>query len=284
MKFSILEYFLRREFLLQSSRFWNRVRHITFLAPIGRSPWPRCAAKFSNVSSFGASLLRMGRAKFFTQIIMVFSQPQTSPWLWRFSFTILKRHGLRNHLLRLSALTIKELAIRSILRFSPISFSPWAFVVKTGRWINAFTRYKRICIHWQRFSSGIASCSRGVPQERVLSPFLFMLYLLDTVEVLELGVQILVFADDTVFYVEDPNEERACRKFQNILNPTHNWCLANELFIEPNKCQAINFSCCRDSGAPFKLMRVEIFWHTHVKILGICLSRSVCFTHHFNVY
>ena len=91
--------------------------------------------------------------------------------------------------------------------------------------------------------------------------------MLDICETLEAGVHMIVYADDIVLYVIDPNEDCPHLKIQNILACISTWCRANELFIEPNKCHAINFSRRRNPGEPLKLQGVELPWQTHIKIL-----------------
>ena len=93
--------------------------------------------------------------------------------------------------------------------------------------------------------------------------------MLDISETLEAGVHMIVYADDIVLYVIDPNEDCARRKIQNTLARISTWCHANELFIEPSKCYAVNFSRCRDPDEPLKLQSVNLPWQTHVKILGV---------------
>ena len=106
--------------------------------------------------------------------------------------------------------------------------------------------------------------------------------MLDICETLEAGVHMIVYADDIVLYVIDPNEDCARLKIQNTLPRISAWSRANELF-EPNKCHAINFSRRRRAGEPLKLQGVELPWETHVKFLGIWLTRTLRFTHHFNI-
>ena len=70
----------------------------------------------------------------------------------------------------------------------------------------------------------------------------------------------IIYADDLLVYVTDPNEDHARRKMLDTLARIRAWCLANELNIEPSKCQATNFSRRRDPGEPFKLICVEVPW------------------------
>ena len=152
---------------------------------------------------------------------------------------------------------------------------------KTGRWLASFVHFRFIQIRWKTFISTTAHCFRGVPQGSVLSPFLFHLYMRDIDETLEEGVRMIVYADDILLYVTDPDEDRARRKIQDTLARIHTWCMANELTIEPSKCTAINFTRRRDPGDPLRLLGEELEWSSPIKILGVWFSRTLCFTPHF---
>ena len=152
---------------------------------------------------------------------------------------------------------------------------------KTGRWLHAFTHFRRLQVRWKHFLTNPSNWFHGVPQGSVLSPLLFLLYTIDISDALEAGVRLIVYADDIVVYVSDPDGSRAYKKLQDTLTRIQLWCRAHELTLEPTKCSAINFSRHRDPGIPFRLSGVEIPWSQSVKILGIWFSRSMSFTPHF---
>ena len=93
--------------------------------------------------------------------------------------------------------------------------------------------------------------------------------------------EMTIYADDLLVHVINPNEDHARRKMLDTLARIRDCYLANELNIEPSKCQAINFSRHHDSGEPLKLIGVEIPWSSQVKILSIWFSRTLTFTPHF---
>ena len=70
----------------------------------------------------------------------------------------------------------------------------------------------------------------------------------------------IVYADDIVAYAIDLDPERARDKLINTLTRIVDWCAAHELSIEPTKSAAINFSKCRDPGAPLRLCGTDIAW------------------------
>ena len=91
----------------------------------------------------------------------------------------------------------------------------------------------------------------------------------------------IVYADDIVLYAIDKEDMRAYQKMIGTLDKIKIWCQANDLSISPEKCSAINFSRRRDPGQQLHLAGVDIPWSTLVKILGIWITRTLCFTPHF---
>lgn len=152
---------------------------------------------------------------------------------------------------------------------------------KTGYWLSSFVHSRHLQIRWKHFLSSFACWFRGVPQGSVLSPLLFLIYMLGISDTLEEGVYIIIYADDIFVYVIHPDEARGRQKLRDTLARIQLWCSANELAISPSKCSAINFSRRRDPGPSFWLDGVEIPWSSSVKILGVWLSRNLCFGPHF---
>ena len=117
----------------------------------------------------------------------------------------------------------------------------------------------------------------GVPQGSVLSPILSLLYMVDIGEILEESVFMIVYADDIVVYATDKEDERACQKMIGTLDRIKIWCQDNDLSISQEKCSAINFSLRRDLEQQLQLTGVDIPWSPLVKILGIWITRILCF-------
>jgi hypothetical protein len=57
----------------------------------------------------------------------------------------------------------------------------------------------------------------GVPEDTVLAPTLYSLYINDTPQ--NLGVYLAIFADDTCIYTTDRKEGFVLRKFQRGITP-----------------------------------------------------------------
>ena len=80
----------------------------------------------------------------------------------------------------------------------------------------------------------------GVPQGSHLGPLLFSIFINDLPFIIEFS-KILLFADDIKLFLEI-SCERDCLRVQSDLNNIMEWCKANLLFLNFEKCLTISFS------------------------------------------
>ena len=80
----------------------------------------------------------------------------------------------------------------------------------------------------------------GVPQGSILGPLLFLVYINDVQKVCE-NVKICLFADDTVIYASNPNENVAVQNMQNGIDSFVAWCDKNRLTINIDKTKYMGF-------------------------------------------
>jgi hypothetical protein len=80
----------------------------------------------------------------------------------------------------------------------------------------------------------------GVPQNSVLSPTLFNMYINDTPQAID--VHLALFADDTCLYATERKEGYVLRKLQRGLNSMVEWSKRWNIKINEDKTQAIYFS------------------------------------------
>ena len=70
-------------------------------------------------------------------------------------------------------------------------------------------------------NSDRTSVSSGVPQGSILGPLLFLLYINDTVENINLSIRL--FADDTSLYIIVDNPVEAANQLNSDLSKIHQW-------------------------------------------------------------
>ena len=64
-------------------------------------------------------------------------------------------------------------------------------------WINSFLSNRTQCIKINNSTSATAPVTSGIPQDSVMGPLLFVLYISDLAEVVDDASFIFLFADDT---------------------------------------------------------------------------------------
>ena len=98
---------------------------------------------------------------------------------------------------------------------------------------------------------GYVNC--GVPQESVLGPLLFLLYINDIKNAI--GCDVKLFADDTLLFTNDRNID-AAKKASNLFEKNSRWCVANQLSINSEKTNSVLFHA--------KNNRISRFWNTWI--------------------
>ena len=108
---------------------------------------------------------------------------------------------------------------------------------KTNSWINAFLsgRNQQVVVNGQ--SSQTAAVISGVPQGTVLGPMLFLLYINDIADNVDL--QMRPFADDSIVYREicSPEDHRT---LEQDLNKLHTWARVWQMDFNITKCAIVS--------------------------------------------
>lgn len=134
----------------------------------------------------------------------------------------------------------------------------------------------------------------GVPQGSILGPLLFNLYINDIVNI-DKGCKIIVYADDTSLYFQEPTLHELEIKANTALRHLNMWSISNSLSINVSKTKAVLFrpknktidldlrltigACNVELVKTVKNLGVvfheHMFWNDHVDATYSKLSRSV---------
>ena len=130
-----------------------------------------------------------------------------------------------------------------------------------------------------------AMVSCGVPQGSVLGPLFFILYVNDMLKAAT-GVEVQLYADDTVLYCSGLTAEEAALKLQPCLQKFSNWCGANKLTLNVKKTKLMSFGT-RHKVKCSKGVKVYIGGKQlqHVptyKYLGVILDSTLSLKAHVN--
>ena len=109
------------------------------------------------------------------------------------------------------------------------------------KWFESYLTDRKRCARIGDTHSSIDTVKCGVPQESILGPLLFLIYINDIVESCNI-LQFTLCADDTcIFYSSKPNPNT-----ENILNDELNkvsdWLIANKFSLNVDKSSFLTFS------------------------------------------
>jgi len=95
-------------------------------------------------------------------------------------------------------------------------------------------------------SNGIESTwekiRQGVPQGSILGPLLFLIYINDLPNLASTGTKILLYADNTSIIVTSSHLENFETKIDNIFGDINNWFKVNQLTLNYNKTNYLQFN------------------------------------------
>ena len=113
----------------------------------------------------------------------------------------------------------------------------------------------------------------GVPQGSILGPILFILYINDLVE--ELNVDIRLYADDVSLFIQYDNPDQAANQLQENIKKCEQWATKWMVKFNPQKTMSLLFSRKREPEAPILTMEniiiTEVEEHRH---LGLTLQKN----------
>ena len=104
-----------------------------------------------------------------------------------------------------------------------------------ARWTQSFLSDRRACVVYQNHKSRSFRVRRGVPQESILGPVLFSLFINDLPAFLPPSVSCSLYADDLAIWSSSPSVPIAVEATQGVLFRLKRWSEYWCLFLNPSK-------------------------------------------------
>ena len=147
------------------------------------------------------------------------------------------------------------------LKLYGISGSLW-------EWFKDYLSNRKQCVVVDGTKSSFTSVISGVPQGRLLGPFLFALYVNDLPEVTSAGTRTVLFADDTKCYRAQRSPQDHLM-LQYDLNGLVSWSYDWDLNFNPSKCDVLKISRKRNSA--FRNYTIEANALSHVASMVVLI-------------
>jgi len=106
------------------------------------------------------------------------------------------------------------------------------------------------------------SLYKGLPQDSVLNPLLFNLYVKDILKNIPYNCKVVQFADDIVIFCQDKSLNKICSSLSKAFNRMNSWFLSINLELSVPKSQFIIFNRARKKILP-----------DHVEVTGGIINR-----------
>lgn len=144
-------------------------------------------------------------------------------------------------------------------------------------WIISYLTDRRQLVSIGGTSSNEVHVTSGVPQGSHIGPVLFNLFINDVASCFK-SSNYLLYADDLKFFsVVTPGH----RKLQTDLDALSNWCDANLLKLNVNKCKSMSFyKCTNPIRTTYRITASEIEHVTSYDDLGVTFDEHLSFTSH----
>ena len=151
-------------------------------------------------------------------------------------------------------------------------------------WLSDFLVGWLIQVNMNSFLSSQINPKAGVPQDSVLSPLLFLIYVNDLPLPHQKQKSLSQFADDTTQWAFSLNVRNAANLLQQDLLKLAMWCVKWRMKLNPEKTKVIIFSrsmLARKAELNLTLYGEPLKIYPQVKFLGIIFDSKLTFQPHF---
>lgn len=154
-------------------------------------------------------------------------------------------------------------------------------------WVESYLKDRRQIVEIQQKHNGNKSTfrskqlpiNRGVPQGSVIGPFLFILFTNDFTSFINNdNIDTTMYADDTSLLVSNYSSHELVAEILSSTDKALQYCLQNDLAINPSKTTLLNFSRRRDEIPNIP----DITTSKTSKLLGLTIDTDLSWSYHIN--
>ena len=150
-----------------------------------------------------------------------------------------------------------------------------------ARWTQSFLSDRRASVVFQNHKSHFFRVRRGVPQESVLGPVLFSLFINDFLASLPSSVSCSFYADDLAIRSSSPTVPTAVEATQGALFRLERWSEYWCLPLNPSKCEASFFSVDpHQANLQPNLLLLGSRLRFNPNFVGVTFDRTLSFSKH----
>ncbi|KAE9528708.1 hypothetical protein AGLY_012283 [Aphis glycines] len=224
----------------------------------------------SDISNYRPISIQFHLSKLFESFVLNSIKPSLN------NIIIEAQHGFRSGKSISTCNLPKRLALLIIVLMKILKASGFG----EQSWIGFFLTNRQQWVKLFGLKSNIFSCTSGVPQDRHLSPILFLLFV-NSVRNTLLLCQLLCFADDMKLSMEI-NSAADCTNLQSSLDCFVSWCFKIGLKVSASKCRVMTFTRSRSTILfDYNIPGLTIERVDNLTNLGFKLTRNLNPSPHF---
>ena len=149
--------------------------------------------------------------------------------------------------------------------------------------LKSYLSNKKQFVNTNGLNSANSDITYGVPQGSVLGPLFFNIYA-NEISSLNLGLDVIQYADDTVLVCSGKVLAELSNKSNNALQIFRDWCCFNKLALNINKTKYMLFSPVTCHVQPvLSIGGTDLERVNEYKYLGILIDDKLKFNNHINV-
>jgi ribonuclease HI len=150
-------------------------------------------------------------------------------------------------------------------------------------WVRGFLRNRRAAVKWFGSCGRWRCLKQGVPQGAVLSPLLFLFFIDAVMEVLPVGVEVSMYADDIAIWSQHQDKTRAAERVEEAVRAVAEWSKSAKLQLNAAKCEVAFFSTDNHEAKHVPVVQLsgrQLSHNPTPVFLGVCFDRTLSFRPH----